>query len=107
MKQGMHYFRSWIYHPGKVFITCLILVTISLVSSGSLFRILSLRQDMRNIQSEAEITQKEINHLKGQINQAHDPSYIEYQAREYFDLAEEHDLIFLFSESDEEEVRNL
>lgn len=42
--------------------------------------------------------QAEIGGLSQQLAKARDPSYIERQARDKFDLAGEHDLVFFFSD---------
>jgi cell division protein FtsB len=53
---------------------------------------------MGRIQSEILLNQKELEQINLQLKQAKDPSFIERQARDKLDYANENDLVFVFAE---------
>ena len=98
----MHYWIRWIrnlpQHPERVIVLCALSVVFSLLIDGSGYRIwqLSVRQhELKDQISEANQKTQELNE---QIEMAHDPKYLEREARERFDLVYKDDLIFVFAE---------
>lgn len=57
-----------------------------------------LNRDAEDIDRRMHLVREEISRLDMKIEKASDPSFIELEARERFDLASEGDLIFVFSE---------
>ncbi len=70
----------------------------SLVLSGSPLRLWRLTSDQQELEQQIEVTRSSTKQLYKQLKQAKDPDFIEKQAMDRFDFAEEHDLIFLFAD---------
>ncbi len=73
---------------------------LNLVLDGSLFRLWSLHRDYDGLQSEIQAVKKQNDKLKGQLQKAKDPAFLEREARDRFDLVSEGDLVFVFSEEE-------
>lgn len=88
--------KSYLAQPQKIFLGCLIFIVLSLVFNGVLWRLWGLHRDLDRYQEESVAAREEIVRLKSQLEQAKDPSYIEQQATDRFDLAGQDDLVFVF-----------
>jgi cell division protein FtsB len=91
---------EFIQHSLKVFVTCLILVSMGFLLNGSLFRLWRLNRDSRDLTQRMQVLRKDTTELEKKIKRAQDPNFIELEAREKFDLASEGDLIFVFSDEE-------
>lgn len=86
--------------PQKVIWICLIFVILNLVLDGSLFRLWSLNRDMVATQAGILSLQTKNTELKARLKRAKEPSFLEREARDRFDLVSEGDLVFVFSEEE-------
>ena len=84
--------------PFLVVWLCLLMAFISLVVEGSLFQLWSLHQSDREMSRRILLLEEETKVLSMKISRASDPDFLDLEASEYFDVVEEGDLIFVFSE---------
>lgn len=102
-------FFQWLndlmHHPLKVIMLCLGLAFASLVVEGSLLQLWSLHRDHEDLGRRISRMQEESQKLAMKIQKATDPSFIELEARNRFDLVNEGDLIFVFSDEVKEDAR--
>lgn len=66
--------------------------------NGSLLRIYSLHRDYSRIQDQILMVQTQIFDLNRQLSLVQDPRFIERQALDRYDLAQEDDLVFVFAD---------
>jgi len=90
-----------IHRPQKVLFICLALILMSLVFDGTLIKIWRLNKNIKNFETESMKLSTDIHAVNKQIRQAHDPDFLEREARDRFDLVNEGDLIFVFSNDKE------
>ncbi len=93
--------QSFIHNPRRVFGVCFCFVLVTLLADGTLIKIWGLNQDIIKVQSNLNIVNVEIEKVEKQIHQANEPSYIEREARDRFDLVEDNDLVFVFAGEDD------
>ena len=79
-------------------IFCGTLAFVSLIFEGTLFQLWSLHKGHGEIQQKIAQLKVESKALGLKIDKTSDPSFLEMEARNQFDLANEGDLIFVFSE---------
>lgn len=84
--------------PSHVLWLCLGLLLINCVLDGSFLRLWSLHRDQQYFLGEVTKLRDKNAKLRMMIQKASDPSFIEREARDRFDLVEEGDLVFVFSE---------
>ncbi|MEZ0392327.1 MAG: septum formation initiator family protein [Pseudobdellovibrionaceae bacterium] len=84
--------------PLKIFLLCLAFATLSLVLNGTFLQLYRLHRDRDVLQEQIKSTRLNILDLDKQLRMAKDPVFIERQARDNYDLVDEHDLMFVFSE---------
>ena len=84
--------------PAKIFILCLLFATVSLVLNGTFLQLYRLHRDRDVLQEQIKATHLNILELDKQLKMAKDPVFIQRQARDNYDLVDEHDLLFVFSE---------
>ena len=87
-----------LHQPFKVFCFCIAFVCGSLLFNGGFLQLYQLHQDYRIIQEQIVSTENQVVSLSRQLAQAKDPSFIERQALDHYDLASEDDMVFVFSE---------
>lgn len=90
--------KKFLYAPMKVTALCTVVMFLALILNGSLWKLWGLHHDYQKVLSSIEQTLNESNSLDLQLKQAKDPSFIERQAKDKFDLAGDQDLVFVFSE---------
>ncbi len=98
------FFRSlylFIDHPVRVFWFCVGFASLNLIFDGSLLQLWTLYRDEAQIHQDIDQLQKRTETLKRNIKLAQEPSFIEREARERFDLVGEKDLVFVFAEEEE------
>lgn len=86
--------------PVQVLSICLFLLFAGLILDGSLFRLWVLHRDSVDIEQKMKNVRAATGELQMKIKKAKDPQFIEIQARDRFELAEEGDLIFVFSDEE-------
>lgn len=111
MSQWLHKlsqsFESLLNQPLKVMFLCLAFAFVNLVVDGTLLQLWGLQRNIERIQSESEQAQQKLIEVRKSVAQASDPQFLELQARERFDLVEEDDLVFVFSdEGNEADIEN-
>jgi cell division protein FtsB len=84
--------------PKMILVLCLIFGITGTLLDGTLYRIWELRNEQSKVQTKIVDTEKSLSQLKKRIKMANDPVFIEREAKERFDLVEEDDLIFVFSD---------
>ncbi len=84
--------------PVKILFVALLLGALGLVGTGSFGNIYNLVQTRHKMQAQLQSVRFESEELQRQIRLAKDPLFLESQAVDRFDLAEESDLVFVFSE---------
>ena len=89
-----------VQQPMRVLFISSTLVFIGLIFDGSLIRLWRLHKDSQVLESRMQILQSETKSLEKKITLAKDPQFIELEARERFDLANEGDLVFVFSDEE-------
>ena len=86
-------------NPLQILWTCLALAFINCVLDGSLLRLWGLHRDHDKLREQVAQLKIENQKVKYLIKKASDPTFIEREARDRFDLVEEGDLVFVFSEN--------
>lgn len=84
--------------PLKIFFICLCFATVSLLLNGTFLQLYRLHRDQDVLQEQIRSTKLQILDLDKQLKMAKDPVFIERQALDNYDLVDEHDLMFIFSE---------
>lgn len=90
--------HRFLHHPMRVFWFCVFIVTVSLLLNGSLLRIYSLHRDYSRISEQIMTVQAQVSDLNRKLNMVQDPKFIERQALDRYDLAQENDLVFVFAD---------
>jgi len=90
--------NQFLLAPRKVLLMCLILAGVGTVLDGTLYKIWSLNNERKNVEAKVTETQKSIQTLQKQIKMAHDPKFIEREARNRFDLVNKDDVVFVFAD---------
>lgn len=91
-------FHRFLHNPVRVLWLCLAFIAVSLLLNGSMLRIYGLKRDHARLIQQTDQVNAQIIDLERQLKQAHDPSYIERQALDRYDLVEANDLVFVFSD---------
>lgn len=88
--------RESLESPSVIFLYCVgfFIATVSL--NGTPLRLWGLHRDLDRRNSEIQRNMKDIEELGIKIAQAKDPAFIEREARDRLDLANENELIFVF-----------
>lgn len=73
-------------------------VGVSLLLNGSLLRLYGLHRDEIRLKVQTQQVTESLVDLEKQLRQAQDPAYLERQAMDRYDLADENDLVFVFSD---------
>lgn len=82
----------------KVLWVSITFVCVSLLFNGSLLAIYSLHRDQARLLEQVRLIKTQSAKLDKELTMAKDPAYIERQARDRYDLADENDLVFVFSD---------
>ena len=93
------FIESLLNHPIKVIWLCLLFAFINLIADGTLIQLWSLNRNLERLQTETQKVKQQLVEVRGDIQKASDPDFLEQQARERFDLVNEGDLVFVFSEN--------
>ena len=93
--RGVHRF---LHAPQKVIWICLTVLSVSLLLDGSLVRLWALHRDFRHLESDVSKLETQNQELRRKLVGAKDPTFLEREARDRFDLVSEGDLVFVFTE---------
>ena len=96
--QSAKWLHSFLSKPLTVLWTCLILSFLSLILNGGFIRLYSLHHDQKNLNTQIADIKNEIQSLDSQLKMAKDPSFIQRQALDRYDLATDQDLVFVFAD---------
>jgi cell division protein FtsB len=88
----------FLQNPVQVFWFCLSVIFVTCVLDGSLLHLWALHRDKNDLHQQVAMLKIENQKVKAMIKRASDPTFIEREAMDRFDLVEEGDLVFVFSE---------
>lgn len=86
--------------PRKIVFWCLIFALIGILLDGTLYQMWQLNSEKKNVEQKILDTKISINKLQKQIRMAHDPKFIEREARDRFDLVNKNDVVFQFNDDE-------
>jgi cell division protein FtsB len=86
--------------PRKIVFWCLIFALVGILLDGTLYQMWQLNAEKKNIHQKISETQTSIQKLQKQIRMAHDPRFIEREARDRFDLVSKDDIVFVFNDDE-------
>lgn len=90
---------SYLLHrPGRVLLCCLAFAFTSMLLNGTFLNLYRLQRDQALILDQIEATKYTVADLDRQLKMAKDPAFIERQALDLYDFAEENDLVFVFAD---------
>lgn len=89
-----------LHQPLKVFILCTLFGVLSLLFNGGFFQLYKLDRDEKILKEQIVAARGQVIDLNRQLRVAKEPSFIERQAVDNYDLVNEQDLVFVFSEQD-------
>lgn len=95
-----HSISDLFHSPFRIFLISSFLVVGGLVVDGSLFRLWRLHRDSSEIDRKMSVLKVDTEQIELNIKRGHDPNFMELEAREKFDLANEGELVFVFADSD-------
>jgi len=84
--------------PRKILLLCLLFALAGILVDGTLYQMWELGVEKKNMQQKILNTEISIKKLQKQIRMAHDPRFIEREARDRFDLVNKDDIVFVFSD---------
>src|SRR4051812_45913731 len=90
--------QNFFHKPMKVFWFCLAFGILSLLFNGSFLRLYSLHRDFAKLTSQISDLKLHMGQLDAQLKMAKDPSFIQQQAFDNYDLVSENDLVFVFAD---------
>jgi cell division protein FtsB len=88
-------------HPPRVLWLCGLLIVVNLLADRSLFHLWSLYTDHVQLQQDIDSLQVRSTELRSKLQKAKDPSFLEKEARDRFDLVSRGDLVFVFTDEQE------
>lgn len=89
---------SLLFKPLRVLIICIFFATLTLLFNGSFYKLYKLHRDEKTLISQISEAKAQVSQIEHQLKVSQEPSYIARQALDHYDLANEHDLIFVFPE---------
>lgn len=92
--------NSLLDSPTKVGGLCLLIWLFSVLGSGHLFQLISLKNDIVEIQARKEKALQQIKQTEAALKKAQDPAFLEKVALEKWDFARKNEIIFVFSDDD-------
>lgn len=92
--------NRFLNHPRRVVFWCAVFALAGILLDGTLYRLWALNNETKNMTVKIEETKISIAQLEKQIKMAHDPKFIEREARDRFDLVNKDDIVFVFNEGE-------
>jgi hypothetical protein len=89
-----------LHRPWVILWICLGLAFVNLVLDGTLLRMWSLNREFNELQVSSIQVAQDVDKLKARLKAAADPSFVEREARDRFDLVSKGDLVFVFAEDE-------
>ncbi len=81
----------------KIFFVCLVFLLSHLILGGNFFNLVRLKKDEKMMGRQLIDVAGQIQNLKAKILQAKDPIFLENLAKDRLDMANEDELVFVFS----------
>lgn len=100
MKSIGNWVHSFLQRPFRVFVFCIFFALASLIFDKGFIRMYSLQRDKTHLINQTRQTQAQILKIEQSLQKAKDPAYIEREALDRYDFADEHDLVFVFSDQE-------
>lgn len=98
----MNHLGNWLLvylqQPLKVFVYCILFVILSMMLNGGFLNLWSLQRDQARLLIQIEAEKIQLVKLAQKLQNAKDPVFIERQAVDRYDLADEQDLVFVFAD---------
>lgn len=94
---GSELVKEWIHSPLKIFFICAVFLLSHLIIGGNFFNLVRLKKDEKLLAQQLIDVAAQINNLKAKIIQARDPIFLENLAKDRLDMANEDELVFVFS----------
>jgi cell division protein FtsB len=92
-------FRESLQHPLRVFLLVGVLALLVVLADGTLFRLWSLGRDRDRLMVKIDALKQSIREKNMKLSESNRPEFIERQVREQLDLVRDGDLVFVFSDS--------
>ena len=86
------------FYPKQIFFISIVVGVLSLFWDGTARTWVRLKSRESGLVDSIKKSGQQVSALERKIKKAHDPRYLEQEARERFDLVREGDLVFVFSE---------
>jgi cell division protein FtsB len=86
--------------PRKILFWCFIFALVGILLDGTIFQMWQLTEEKKNVEQKISETKITIQKLQKQIRMAHDPRFIEREARDRFDLVNKDDVVFVFNDDE-------
>ncbi len=95
---------QWLNQPKKIFVCCLIYLVCHLAFYDTVTNLYSLIKGQQHLAEMRQQDLLDIKKIEQQIELVKDPSYLERQAVDHFDLVGENDLLFVFPDGEDPET---
>lgn len=89
-----------LYQPMKILVLCVFFATLSLLLNGGFLQLYKLHRDQSILEGQILAGKMQVIDLNNQLKEAKEPSFIERQALDNYDLVNEQDLVFVFADQD-------
>lgn len=83
--------------PGWVLIFCLLFILANLFMRDGFITLAKLRSDRHVLSMKLQTMEEQVADVEAKIRQAKDPIFVERQAKDKLDMANEDELVFVFS----------
>lgn len=93
-----HFIENFLMSPHILLGICLVFVVFHLIADGTALKIWKLSQKEADLIDNINYLEKKSSDISLEIQKYYKPDYLKRIATERFDLLQEHDLIFVFSE---------
>jgi cell division protein FtsB len=98
MKQLVEFLNQFLLNPRAVVVVCLMFACAGVMIDGTLYRIWALNNEKKSLEVKIRDAHISIQKLQKQVRMAHDPKFIEREARDRFALVNKDDVVFVFAE---------
>jgi hypothetical protein len=79
-------------------VICLAFASAGIMLDGTLYRLWALNNEKNNLEVKIRDANISLGKLQKQVRMAHDPKFIEREARDRFDLVNKDDVVFVFAD---------
>lgn len=95
--QGSNFIKDLLQSPMKIFFICVLFLISHLVFGGNFFNLVRLKKDEKLMTQQLIDVADQIQQIKAKIQQSKDPIFLENLAKDRLDMANEDELVFVFS----------